>query len=191
MLINLSLDIALSVAILFLIHILFPNLSHLYFAQAQNSTQNITYQNIPATVSKEAREELQKITFDPTTLKVPDPTDLNGWKKQYLDSESLFTQLSKPIIDLYQANITQTKLGGVQVIDIKPKNWKDNGKVLVYAHGGGYEFGSANSTLGSPILVANTTGLRALSINYLVAPFSKWNQTTDEIISIIQAVCIC
>ena len=43
-----------------------------------------------------------------------------------------------------------------------------------------YTFGSANSTLGIPSLVANETGLRVISINYTVAPFSKWNQTTDE-----------
>jgi monoterpene epsilon-lactone hydrolase len=61
-------------------------------------------------------------------------------EKQYIDSESVFIELSKPIIDLYQPNISETDLGGVQVIDIKPRNWMDNGKVLVYTHGGAYTF---------------------------------------------------
>ena len=179
-----------SVAVLFLIYTTFPILLPLRFAQAQNSTsaQNITYQGLPTTISKEEQEELQKITFDPSILKVPDPSDLNGWKKQYHDSESIFVELSQPIIDFYQPNITETKLGGLQILDIKPKNWKDNGKVLVYTHGGAYTFGSANSTLGSPVLAANTTGLRVISVNYTVAPFSKWNQTTDEVVSVIQAL---
>jgi acetyl esterase/lipase len=119
-------------------------------------------------------------------LKVPDPDDLNGWKKQYLDSEFMFMALSQPIIDLYQPNILEIMLDGVQVLDIKPQNWMDNGKVLVYTHGGGYTFGSAISTLGSPVLTSNVTGLRVMSINYTVAPFSKWNQTTDQIVSVIQ-----
>lgn len=75
---------------------------------------------------------------------------------------------------------------GIQVIDIKPKNWEDNGKVLVYTHGGDYTLGSANSTLGGPILAANATGLRVVSINYTVAPFSKWNQTIDEVLTAIK-----
>ena len=100
----------------------------------------------------------------------------------------MFSELSKPIVELYQPNITKTKLGDVQVLDIKPKNWKDNGKVLVYVHGGGYTLGSANSTLGSPVLAANATGLRVISVNYTVAPFSKWNQTTDEVITLIQVL---
>ena len=179
------------VIVLILIYTTFPILLPLHFAQAQNDStaaQNITYHGIPTTISKEAQEELQKITFDPSDLKVPDPYDLNGWKKQYNYSESIFRELSQPIIDSYQPNITETKLGRIQVLDVKPKNWNDNGKVLVYTHGGAYTFGSANSTLGSPILAANATGLRVISINYTVAPFSKWNQTTDEVVSVIQAL---
>jgi epsilon-lactone hydrolase len=180
----------LSVAILFLIYITFPNLLPWYFAEAQNSTatQNTTYQGIPTTISKEAQEELRQTKFDPSILNLPDPSDLVGWKKQHRNFESLFIELSQPITDLYQSNITETKIGKVEVIDIKPKNWKDNGKVLVYTHGGAYTFGSANSTLGSPVLAANATGLRVISVNYTVAPFSKWNQTTDEVISVIQAL---
>jgi len=36
--------------------------------------------------------------------------------------------------------------------------------------------------------VANSTGLRVISVNYTLAPFSKWNQTTTEVVSIIQAL---
>ena len=60
--------------------------------------------------------------------------------------------------------------------------------MLVYTYGGAYTFGSADSTSGIPALVANETGLRVIPINYTVAPFSKWNQTTNEVISVIQAL---
>jgi epsilon-lactone hydrolase len=143
---------------------------------------------IPPTISKKAQEELSKIISEPQTFRAPDPGDIEGWKKLNLDSESYFMKRSKPILDLYQPNISETDLGGVQVVDIKPRNWIDNGKVLVYTHGGAYTFGSANSNLAGPVLVANTTGLRVISVNYTVAPFSKWNQTTDEVLSVIRAL---
>src|SRR5919108_2708865 len=110
------------ILILILIYTIFPILLPLHFAQAQNTStaaQNITYQGIPTTISKEAQEELRKIPFDPTNLKVPDPNDLNGWEKQYNYSESIFRQLSQPIVDSYQPNITETKLGELQVLDVK------------------------------------------------------------------------
>lgn len=176
--------------ILIMIHTIPSDLQSLYYARAQNSSQNATYQYlpIPITISNEAREELRNTIFDPSMLKAPDPDDLNGWNRQYRDSESMLMALSQPIIDLYQPDISEIMLDGIQILDIKPQNWTDNGKVLVYAHGGGYTFGSANSTLGSPVLVSNATGLRVMSINYTVAPFSKWNQTTDQIVSVIQMV---
>ena len=180
--------VILSVTVLIVTHTTFVDLSSSHFALAQNSaTQNVT-RYIPATISKEAQEELQKITFDPSLMRSPDPNDLEGWKKQYDSFESINEQLSQSIVDLYQPNITNATLGGIYVLDIKPKNWNDNGKVAVYTHGGAYTFGSANSTLGIPSLVANETGLRVISINYTVAPFSKWNQTTNEVTSVIQAL---
>jgi hypothetical protein len=100
------------------------DLQILYHSLAQNSsTQNATYQNlpIPTTISKEAQEELRNTTLDPSILKAPDPDDLNGWKKQYLDSESMFMALSQPIIDLYQFNVSEIMLDGIQVLNIKPK----------------------------------------------------------------------
>ena len=181
----------LSTTIFVLLCSTFLYLTPLHSGQAQNLTdvQNHTAQiHIPATISKEAQEELNKVTLDPQTFRSPDSDDIEGWKKQYLDSESFFIEFSKPIIELYQPNISETDLGGVQVLDIKSRNWIENGKVLVYTHGGAYTFGSANSTLASPVLAANATGLRIISVNYTVAPFSKWNQTTDEVLSVIRAL---
>jgi epsilon-lactone hydrolase len=58
----------------------------------------------------------------------------------------------------------------------------------VYLHGGGYTFLSANSALGAVMPVANSTGLRVISVDYTLAPFSKWNETTTEVVSVIQAL---
>ena len=183
--------IILSYSILFLLFTTFLSIQPIYFAEAQNSTnaQNDTHQiYIPTTISKEAQEELRKIPSNPFDFKSPDPDDLIGWKKLYQEMESMDFFCSQSIKDLYQPNITETKLGGVNVLDIKPKNWHDNGKVLVYTHGGAYTLLSANSSLSSSILAADATSLRVISIDYTVAPFSKWNQTTDQVISVIQAL---
>ena len=96
--------------------------------------------------------------------------------------------MSQPIVDSYQPNITATKMRDINVLDIKPKDWRDNGKVLIYVHGGGYTLLGANSTLGNAVPLANSTRLRVISVDYSLAPFSKWNQTTNEVVSVIQAL---
>ena len=118
----------------------------------------------------------------------PSSDDLKGWQKLNQQLSPMFMQMSQPIVDCYQPNITATKMRDVNVLDIKPKDWRDNGKVLVYLHGGGYTLLDANSTLGNAATVANSTGLRVISIDYSLAPFSKWNQTTDDVVSVIRAL---
>ena len=177
--------------ILFVILTALLNIHSLYFIHAQASIDirnwaNQTY--IPGTISPESQEKLQNYYMMPYEFESPVPHDLSGWIKLYQEIESINRKASESVKDLFGPNITQTKLGGISVLDIKPKGWFDNGKVLVYTHGGGYKLFSANSTLYNSVLASNSTGLRVISINYTVAPFSKWNQTTDEVISVIRAL---
>jgi monoterpene epsilon-lactone hydrolase len=164
------------------------------FAQAQNLT-NITQTNnsasqiyIPPTISKEAQEILRNLITNFPPFVVPNSDDLKGWQKLNQQTSSMFMQLSQPIVDSYQPNITTTKLGDINILDVKPKGWSDNGKVLIYVHGGGYTLLGANSTLANAAVVANATGLRVISVDYSLAPLSKWNQTTDEVVSVVQAL---
>jgi epsilon-lactone hydrolase len=183
-----------TITIMLLSYLLSANLqSPLYLVQAQNSTnvsQNDTSKiSIPTTISKKAQEMLKNMTMNlPPSLVTPALDDLEGWKKLNQQLSSMPIYGSQLTVDSYQPNVTVTKLGNVNVLDVKPKDWKDNGKVLVYLHGGGYTFFRANSTLGAAAPVANTTGLRVISVDYTLAPLSKWNQTTSEVVSVIQAL---
>jgi monoterpene epsilon-lactone hydrolase len=180
----------LSIGILFLSSLLIA--SHPIFSvQSQNSTsrQNITNSfYIPSTISPEAQDMLKNMTMSTSTLVTPNPEDIKGWQNLNQQISSLLTEMSQPIVDMYKPNVTTTKLGNVTVLDIKPRDWRDNDKVLVYLHGGGHTLLSANSTLGLTVPVANSTGLRIISVDYSLAPISKWNQTTNEVLSVIQAL---
>lgn len=167
-------------------------LSHSPFSvQAQSLSPSKNIANsiyIPTTISKEAQDKLKNFTMNASPLVTPGPDDFEGWQKLNQQISSMTISMSQPIVDSYQPNITTAKLGNVTLLDVKPKDWKDNGKVLVYVHGGGYTSLDANSTLGFAVPVANSTGLRVISIDYTLAPLSKWNQTTSEVLSVIQAL---
>ena len=106
------------------------------FVQAQNLTNTIQTNNsafqiyIPPTISKESQEILKSLTMNRPTFVTPSSDDLKGWQKLNQQISSMFMQMSQPIVDSYQPNITATKMGDVNVLDIKPKDWRDNGKVL-------------------------------------------------------------
>ncbi|MGH9964827.1 MAG: alpha/beta hydrolase [Nitrososphaeraceae archaeon] len=188
------LGISMPFSVLLLSYVLFMSSQSLIFIEAQNSTNIIqaNYSNskvyIPSTISKGAQEILKSLTMNMPMFVTPSSDDINGWQELNQQISSMAIQMSQPIVDSYQPNITATNLRDVNVLDIKPKDWKDNGKVLVYVHGGGYTILGANSTLENAAVVANATGLRVISVDYSLAPFSKWNQTTNEVVSVIQAL---
>lgn len=159
------------------------------FSQDPNTDYNASKSfYIPQTISKESQDFLKDFSQYASVLVTPSPDNLKEWQSLNQQITPMFSDMSKPIVDMYQPNISATELGGIKVIDIKPRNWIDNDKVLVFVHGGGFTSLSANSTLGFTVPVANKTGLHVISIDYTLAPTSKWNQTTDEILSVIQAL---
>ena len=78
-----------------------------------------------------------------------------------------------PLFGIFNPVLNDTVIGGVPVIDIKPKGWTDNGKVLIYSHGGAYVLFSARSTLMGSVPVADRLSIRVISIDYTNPPVAR------------------
>ncbi|MDN5845865.1 MAG: alpha/beta hydrolase [Candidatus Nitrosocosmicus sp.] len=158
------------------------------FAQKDSNSSNNSTIFIPITISEGAQNALKNITTHMPEFVTPEPGDLKGWEEMNKQISAMSIAQSQSLVNSFEANITSTKLGEVNVLDIKPENWVDNGKILVYLHGGGYTILGANSTLSNSVPMANATGLRVISIDYSLAPSSKWNEITSEVVSVIKAL---
>jgi monoterpene epsilon-lactone hydrolase len=150
--------------------------------------QQQPYVHIPDTVSQEAQAFLRTMPDPHLAPRFPDPTDLAGWEKLRASAEAGAKAKSTPLLQRFEHTVTEAKLGGVPVLDIRPKNWKDNGKLTVYTHGGAHVMFSAVSMLARAVVFANETGLRVISVDYTVAPLAKYNQMSDEVITAISAL---
>ncbi|MFO0821793.1 MAG: alpha/beta hydrolase [Gemmataceae bacterium] len=95
---------------------------------------------------------------------------------------------SEPILKRIPHTVTEGRLGGVSILDVRPKDWKHNGKILVYTHGGAHTMYSARSMLGRAVFAADSTGIRVISVDYTLAPHVKYNQMSDEVVAAIQAL---
>lgn len=152
--------------------------------RAQDRPAATPFVQVPDTVSSEARKYLESLP-DPATLPAwPAPDDLAGWKRAWQAGEAASEPNVQATLKRYEPRIAERKLGGVPVLDIKPKGWKDSGKVLVHAHGGAYTMYSARSRLPSSVPAAEATGLRVISVDYTVAPLAKWPQVTDQVLAV-------
>ena len=154
----------------------------------QSTSQRKTFLNIPETVSKEAQLFLGTLKDPALMPPFPDSDDLASWKKLRASLEPDAIAQSEVIVKRYAPMVVERTLDGIAVLDVRPRGWKDHGKLAIYTHGGAHTLYSASSTLDRAAMFANDTGLRVISIDYTVAPAAKFQQITDEVIAVIGAL---
>ena len=143
---------------------------------------------IPTTISPEAQQALAKFSRTVRNAPLPAPGDIEAWKKVQAEFEKKRAAANAAVVQEYEPDIAPRKLGGVPVLDIKPKGWKESKRVLVYTHGGAYTLYSANSRLISAVPMAHDTGLRVIAVDYTLAPHAKWQEVTSQVVAVIQAL---
>jgi acetyl esterase/lipase len=74
------------------------------------------------------------------------------------------------------------------VLEVRPADWRDDGKLAVYPHGGAHVMYSAASTLGRAVVFAHETALRVVSVDYTAAPLAKYDRMSDQVIAVISAL---
>lgn len=140
---------------------------------------------VPTTISAEAQKALAEIYKEKAYARVfPAPDDLDGWAKTRADGEKNAEASAKQAVALNHVTYTDATMGGVPVLDIRPAGWTDNGKVLVYIHGGAFTMFSAHSMLRSSAPMSRSTGLRVISVTYTDAPQANWKQIQDQVIAV-------
>jgi len=143
---------------------------------------------VPSTVSEGWRTVFATLPDPAKSPLMPGPNDIEGWKKVFDASEQRVMPLSEAAVKQLDVSVISKELGGVPVLQITPKGWVDNGKLLIYTHGGAYTLFSARSTLGSSALVAHLTGLRVISVDYTNPPRARWPEVTDEVVRVFKAL---
>lgn len=118
----------------------------------------------------------------------PPISDLAAWKRRQDAIDMGMAKLGEGAVKAYKVEVAPGVLGGVPVLTVTPQGWKDDGRLLVYVHGGGFTSLSARSTLFSSALMANRTGLRVISVDYTLAPQQRWQATTDQVVSVYLAL---
>jgi acetyl esterase/lipase len=143
---------------------------------------------VPNTISREAQAVMRAFPFKDTVDNYPGPDEYDRWKKYWERNEEIWKPFNDTLKLLFQPEIIDTVLGDVPVLDIRPKNWNDNGKVLVYLHGGAYTLFSANTMLGGVLPISDITGLRIISVNYTNPPVLKYNDILNQVIHVVTAL---
>lgn len=144
---------------------------------------------LPGTISPQAKAVIEFLqSAGLKNLRSPEPDDLGGWQSLHDAEEEALRDPNKQVLDRLGATVSDTTIGGVPVLDIRPKGWTDDGRLVVYIHGGAFTLFSAHSMAGLAALVGNASGMRVISIDYSSPPAAKWDKVQGEIDAVLKAL---
>ncbi|MEM8935087.1 MAG: alpha/beta hydrolase [Pseudomonadota bacterium] len=144
---------------------------------------------IPETISDAAKQALQELAAAQIYKTVmPKLDDEDAWRavsNLYDDSQK---EAAQAALNNTGVGVTETTLADIPVLDIRPPGWTDNGRVLLYVHGGAYVVNSARSSLMLSAPMSVTSGLRTISVDYTLAPFANWRVMQDQVIAVFEGL---
>ena len=144
---------------------------------------------LPDTISPEAKAVIEFLqSAGLKQLKGPAPDDIAGWNALHDAQEKALEAPNKTVLEQLGATVTDAMIGGVPVLDIRPKGWTDDGRVIVYVHGGAFTLFSARSMAGLGALVANAAGMRMISVDYTNPPAAQWDTVQAQVDAVLKGI---
>ena len=145
---------------------------------------------VPSTISPEARAIYEKLLPIAAAHRAEATIPRTPAEFEALHDADIARTEAGALASVKARNIAvrETQLGGVNVIESTPPQYRDDHTILLHVHGGGFVLGSAKSSLGGDALMALATGKRILSIDYTVAPRGNWRVVTDQVVAVYKAV---
>lgn len=146
--------------------------------------------HIPETVSAQAQAFMRTLKDRSAKFREwPAADDFAGWQYLQAGGDTVDRDKSEGWVKHFGSRITERKLGGITAFDVRPKDWKDNGKILVHLHNScRVLFSAAAMGLASAAKYAYETGLRVICVDHTLAPHAKYDQMSDEIVTAIRAL---
>jgi monoterpene epsilon-lactone hydrolase len=84
--------------------------------------------------------------------------------------------------------VTETALGGIPALDVAVPQADASSGVLLYLHGGGYVIGTSHTGVPLAAALAARAGLRALSLDYRLAPEHAFPAAPDDALAAYRAM---
>lgn len=145
--------------------------------------------HVPNTISTAAQELLLMAGKAKAYKRIyPQADDTAGWRSVRNGMEAQSEANFRKVVDTNGVTVTDTLIGGVPVLDIRPSGWKENNRIVVFFHGGAFTLNSARSTIANAATVARAGNLRILSVDYTTAPFANWKQIQQQGVDVFRAL---
>ena len=148
---------------------------------AEQTTKEKSEAFIPSTISYEAKAFLQKLK--PVEVKFSTKEE---WKKSFLELNEKMTESNEGAKKKFPGDIKTIEIAGYKHLVITPESYDpiNEKRLIIYVHGGGYTYFTAETTLISSLQAAHYARTKVLSVNYPLAWEKPYPACRDMVVSV-------
>jgi monoterpene epsilon-lactone hydrolase len=136
---------------------------------------------IPFSVSNKAKEAFSRLWLEAGhDLIVPAVEDTAGFRRMRDSLVLSKRSLAEQAMVANRVTPVDTVMGGTHVIDLRPKGWKESGRMVILFHGGPHNPDDAFTAAAYGAPLANASGLRVVIVDNTAAPRYNWKEIQRE-----------
>ena len=146
---------------------------------------------IPAGASESLQNSLLSIDQPDVALrKSQSPTSLEDWNQLIAARAKTRNVPLKQVEKMMDVRIKKDLIDGIKVYWITPNKIAEAHKdhIMLYVHGGAYVFGGGDASVSEAAIIANSSGITALSIDYRMPPDYPFPQAIDDTVRVYREI---
>jgi acetyl esterase/lipase len=156
-----------------------------------DGTLHISDVSVPLSsfLSPEARSYMLQLLRDKPFSGGPSPAqDIKGYRAR---QDEIMNWFLKPIRARYPVNLEHKTIAGIYTDVVTPKDGiapKNNDRVLLNVHGGGFVSGARTASLVESIPIASLEKIKVITIDYRMGPEYKFPAASEDVAAVYREV---
>lgn len=141
---------------------------------------------IPSHASEGAKEVFARLWMEGGhSLRIPAVDDTAGFRRMRDSLVSTRRAMSERNLIRHELTMTDTLMGGTRVLEILPKGWRDDGRVVILFHAGAHNSDDAFTASDYAIPLAKATDMRVIVVDNTPAPRYNWKEIQRESMNVL------
>lgn len=138
----------------------------------------------PTTISIEGQKFLEMSDAFGSAQPPFDSDDPQAWREYRAKADAGIAMTTKPRAEHYKAKIVEHQLSASTLYDITPDNVapENEGRAILYIHGGGFMIGGGEAALYSAWQMAGDARIRVYSTDYRLAPEHPFPKPLEDVV---------
>ena len=144
----------------------------------------------PSTVSPQLQRSITMLAAASGVTGGATPSTVAEWKAFVVQADAQALMLVPVLAAMFPHTSVTREIAGVIVREITPASLDPakSGLLLIHFHGGGYVMNGGEASTGEAVLAAHYSGIRAISVDYRMAPDHPFPAGLDDAVAVWKAL---